>query len=530
MSIVPNLFVLGGVALIAYWWANQGLFSAILHLLCVIVAGAIALAFWEPLMYKFLLRGNGFDNYAWGLSLILIFLVALMVLRVLMDKAIPANTRLPHWVNLAFGAPVGAASGILTMGIFIIAVGTLQTAKEPFGYSPWARSSRTAKIERTGNLLWIPVDKLTSEFYSLLSVTSLSTSTPLRHVNPNLWAQVSLMRDSFSKGKGMISLMPDAANITRAFYCPEQSTYAIQVHFKNEARDFGSQLTLSRAQIRLIGEAKGVSKPAVVHPDSWIQPNGGYFKFDDVSHYLTSQSGQQSLDVTIFFPAGTMPRVKYIQIRNTRYFISRIEEIDEGRLSDLKGGIELSSGAANPEPTITTGGSITSAMILSDNPRPIRAGKNMTLGTLELLDDRFFKGEHTFKGRMSRPPKELTIHGLYQPPGTRILQLEISRGGVADIYGPIVAQAGENAELMLVDAKNRTYWPMGYIFRTSDGTKLKLAPLKFLKTADDLPILSSSGTQTLKLLFIITENVTITRFQFGNVTVGSCNLLIVPDN
>ena len=56
MIILLNLFIVGGVLLIGYWWANQGVFSALLHLLCVIAAGVIALAFWEPLMYKVLLR------------------------------------------------------------------------------------------------------------------------------------------------------------------------------------------------------------------------------------------------------------------------------------------------------------------------------------------------------------------------------------------------------------------------------------------------------------------------------------------
>ena len=111
MITVFNLVILGLVVLIGYWWANQGVFSGILHLLCVIVAGAIAFAFWEPLTVGLLLRGNAFDNYAWGVSLVGLFVAVLLPLRLATNKLIPANVDLPHWANLSFGFPVGAGSG-----------------------------------------------------------------------------------------------------------------------------------------------------------------------------------------------------------------------------------------------------------------------------------------------------------------------------------------------------------------------------------------------------------------------------------
>ena len=44
LSVVVSLIVL----LIAYWWASQGLFDAFIHFVCVVIAGALAFAFWEP--------------------------------------------------------------------------------------------------------------------------------------------------------------------------------------------------------------------------------------------------------------------------------------------------------------------------------------------------------------------------------------------------------------------------------------------------------------------------------------------------
>lgn len=83
LSIVISLLVL----LIAYWWANQGLFDAFIQLICVVIAGALAFALWEPITIGFLLSGGGFDSYAWGVSLGFLFLGLLFLLRFVADFA-----------------------------------------------------------------------------------------------------------------------------------------------------------------------------------------------------------------------------------------------------------------------------------------------------------------------------------------------------------------------------------------------------------------------------------------------------------
>jgi hypothetical protein len=526
MFALINLFVVLGVILIGYWWANQGLFSAILHLFCVIGAGVIALAFWDPLTYM-VLRGDGVDNYAWGLILIILFLVSLVLLRLTMDKIVRANVKLPTWANLTFGFPVGAMAGVLTIGMFVIGAGFIQSVKDPFGYSPVHRSARTGRIEAEGRKLWLPVDKLTSEFFSLLSVTSLQTSTPLRQYQPELWQQASLVRDTYNKGRSQLSMMPKAAKILKVSYCPDTDEYAIEVSFDAKARDFGSMLSLSRAQIRLIGPARGIDEPDVIFPDSWTQ-SAGYFQFDDVSHYITSESGQQSSEATIFFKGGNIgDSARFLQIRNTRYRINRIQQVAPNGIQRLKGQVSAATPAAPP--TASLGNTIDSVLLLSATPRPIRAGKNMGIGSLELLENKFYRGEHTFPAKTPRVSTKLLIDGLYELPGTRIVQLTVERNGPADLYGNTLEQAGDNAEIMMIDNQNRSYWPMGYIHLQGENVKMYLAPTEYIKTMAELPVLPSSGAHTLKLLFVITENATVTSLRVGDVTIGNCNLTVVPD-
>ncbi len=71
--------------------ARQGMLSAFLHMICVIAAGAIAFALWEPVGYALLDSTGSFGAYVMGSSLVLIFLVALVILRLAMDKLVPEN-------------------------------------------------------------------------------------------------------------------------------------------------------------------------------------------------------------------------------------------------------------------------------------------------------------------------------------------------------------------------------------------------------------------------------------------------------
>ena len=98
MTFTFNVIIIGIVLLIGYWWANQGLLSSLLHLTCVIVAGAITIAVWEPITLA-ILSGGWFDNYAWGAIFLACFAVFLGLARSISDQAVKANIFLPPWLK-----------------------------------------------------------------------------------------------------------------------------------------------------------------------------------------------------------------------------------------------------------------------------------------------------------------------------------------------------------------------------------------------------------------------------------------------
>jgi hypothetical protein len=77
-----DVIVIVMVIVIAYIWSARGFLSAFLHLLCVIAAGAIAFAVWEPMALWILGQQGGQDGYAlnlsWGVALGAPFVIALL--------------------------------------------------------------------------------------------------------------------------------------------------------------------------------------------------------------------------------------------------------------------------------------------------------------------------------------------------------------------------------------------------------------------------------------------------------------------
>lgn len=532
MIYALNIVLIAMVAMIAYWWANQGLFSAIIHLLCVIVAGAIALAFWEPLTVGLLLRGNAFDNYAWGVSLVGLFVAVLLLLRLATNKLIPANVDLPHWANLSFGFPVGAASGVLTIGMLIIGMGFIQSEREILGHVGSGRTARAGEVGEVGSRMWLPFHKWTDEFYSRLSVGSLSTARPLRHYYPNLSDQaVSLIRDSYGGGRGQVSLLPSAASVDAVYVCPNLGRCAVKVRFSRGARDFGEQLTISAAQLRLIAWPQGKEKPYVSFPVSWTQEikGGGLgtFLFDDRSHYITSVPGREAADVLIVFPFPAELEPRFIQIKGTRYDLPQAQELMRQECEAVVSGMGETSLTVGPLPDFAGARPIDDADIsLSSSIRPVTVSSNQLPGTMKESNKYLVSGDALFKTGRARVSRALRIKGIDEPLGTRIVQLNVSRGRSADIFGPLRDRAGAEARPVLIDSQGHQYSPIGFIHVNPEGVRIFLDPTRGIASADDLPHLPTTGDQELRLVFRVTDNVTIVGFRLGDVPVGTCNLIV----
>lgn len=545
MLVAFNLILLALVLLIAYWWANQGIFSGLLHLICVIVSGAIALAFWEPLTLVFL-KVKGFENFAWAVSLILLFVIPLAILRLATNKLVPSNVDLPHWANLTFGFPIGLCSGILSMGILLIGTGFVQGHLDIMGYKGYARDRDNAKnITHVGSSLWIPVHEWTYEFYSLLSVTSLSTNQPLRQYYPDVhkvaWSQY---RDTFREGRGQVSITPNAATIEAVNLARDSlNRCMVVVKFNSRAMDYGEQLTISSSQVRLVSKvskANRTAKPHVAHPARWNQAIRGSrrstFLFDDITNYATSVEGTESTIIAFDFEWPVASDPLFIQIKGIRFTLPRVQLISEQDYEPLLGS---SAQAARTTTTAVvsksgTGRLVTdSDIIVTVSIRPLMISRNMLPGEINITKDNYLtEGFAEFPRRAATmPARALRIKGIYEPEHTKIIQVHVKRGGQADIFGPVRQQAGNNATPVLVDSNQTTYSPIGYIYDRGEIVDVKLFPTnRELGELNRLPQLSSAGGLTLRLIYRVSEGVQIVSFRLGDVTVATCNVQAVKRN
>ena len=533
MSIIFNLLIIGLVLLIAYWWANEGLFSSFLHLICVITAGTIALAVWEPITMA-MLGGGGFDNYAWGVVLVGVFSFTLFIFRLIADKIVSANIQFPAWANYSIGGLLGAGSGVLSVGICLIGAGFVQSSNEMLSYRGIGRDENNrAMIGPVGDPIWLNVSQLTSKFYCLLSIGTFHpdiSGTPLQHYNPNLDELSTLVRDSYDGGKGQLSLAPIAATVTKVAKS-DDGLVIIQVTFNAKANDYGGQLILASSQVRLIGEATGTGKPDIFYPFAWKQEVKDFgealFKFDDISHYATSVPGRQESGIKFAFDTKD-PSIKprFIQIRGTRFVVPQDSTIFISALAASQyRGHKLTDDEilADRDPL---GKDIQHLVDVTAKIRGLRISTNGIPGTIEYDEDNLFvEGTLTTKWSQTGVSPALTIKGIQADIGTVIVQLDISPGSNAAIEDllPVVPR---DAAVVLIDTKGHKYVPIGYIIGDDKRMQLSLTPSTPIHTISDLPIhiLTSSNKKSMKLLFQVTEGQWLKEFRVGDLTIGTCDI------
>jgi len=546
MSAISNLIVAALVLLIAYWWANQGVFSSILHFVCVACAGAMALALWEPVTVGFLLSGGGFDDYAWGLSLGGMFVLFLFLFRLASDKLAPSNIEFPQWANYVVGGAFGLMSGMLTMGITLISAGFIQSTTELGGFIGYARDQSASGAPTRIQSMWLPAASFTDAFYSTLSRGALSPmrQTALAMYYPGL-ADIALSahRDSYGDGSGKTSISPGALTIGQLAFDPtyrnpdgSQGAFAVPVSVEASGFDGGEQFTLSSAQVRLISDG---SSPRTVHPSQWIQPNDAgvrsTYAFDDLTNYASSVPGQQSVELTLIFPASTLGdrTPKFMQLKGLRFSLPQAQQLAAAFRPD--GGVASGPDAASRvlETVQASDAPLVPGLVeLKNSIMPAQLSANQVSGMNYLENNQgnwLTGGRGEFpKGGAGSISRSNRIRGFYFDKGTQIVMLDVSRGQnlAVDVYdSPIAMNRG--LPLSLVDSQGNQYRPVGYVWEKTDKVELFYDSTRLLASIGQLPALPSAGTHTLKLVFKVPEGCTIVAAKVGDTIVAKTNVIAV---
>jgi hypothetical protein len=546
--MILNVLVIGFVGLIAYWWANQGTFSAIIHCTCVIVAAALAFAVWEPLAIR-ILAMPGLEVWAWGIALLVPFAIFLLILRIAADKLVPDNLNFPQVVNYVVGGAFGLLAAIVTVGMIVLGAGFTQSDVRLIDFRGTVRTT-TAKgqPDYAGSPnLWIPVHSITAELMATLSGGAFwpEFGKPIREVRPKLAAAaVSLHRDSMQDGLARTTAPPASVSVAGLRYSPDyenvdrsRGAYLLELSIGSGANDSGGILTVSSSQVMLVGKGSGAKEPPVAHPIQFSQPNQSgsrsLFAFDDVLNYCSNVPGQQESKMMFVFPAtpfgppeaGNGPR--FVLFKNNRYELPAPTGQPLGgmeMLASLRGSTTGAGAGPLVDPTAKT---IRSSDITNDaGIKPAVCSIN-ELTTMEQVDQLLTEGVQEFVKGGALASKANRINGIFAREGTGIVRLDISRRNSSiDLWNDRTKtreEAGDSAPLYIVDSLGNQYTPIGYIWVKPDAVEIRLDPKRGIPTIGDFPNQPSSGAHELLAIFNPTAGAKIVSIRLGDKIVANAD-------
>lgn len=356
--MMMNLMVIIGVLVIGYTWVTRGFLSAFLNLICVVIAGAIAFAVWEPASMALIkaspARGmlSFLQSVAWGLGLAGPFIVALAILRIAVDKAVGKNAQCDDAVEWVGGGICGLGAGIITTGILVLSIGLIRAKPDFMGYE---RIAYTTEANGRGSLvrsakLWVPVDTMTAGLYTFLSENALRTGEPLAKWYPDFEDVGPTLRHTYD-GKSRMTLKPEDFAISgryqigkpdgrlagdimadfiednpqkvldpRGELLSDGRLEGFMVEFKPGAREKHGQVVIGPGQLRLLCENAQTGQTKVVHPAAVstqaeaASKAYGRFQFNSNNFYVaTAGAGLPVMGFEFPVPAGYDPIAIYVK-------------------------------------------------------------------------------------------------------------------------------------------------------------------------------------------------------------------------
>ncbi|MBX3358037.1 MAG: CvpA family protein [Phycisphaeraceae bacterium] len=573
MSAAVILVTLG----IAYIWASRGFFSALVHLVCTVIAGAVAFGVWEPLAVLWL--GNTTDasyiGLAWGVCLALPFAIVLSLLRLGIDRLLPANTDLDSVSNLVGGGVCGLVSGTITAGIMVISISYLWLPSEFMGYRPIAFDGKGSP-RRESSLIY-PADRITGAIYSWLSDGAFSTSTPLAAWRPGVVDSGAMMRMSFNDGGARHTLTPSAFVVVGRYqvegptgkellsdtFAPDLTQTALDldgtpiqggliegfvVNFRAAARDKGGSTIVGNAQIQLVCRDSSDTESITLTPISMISqaegssPDLGRWRFDSGGSGTFIRSAGAGADTPMAFeflvPRGYTPLALYVKgVREdvSEMVVSQKYTSIEARDGAIRTGNIIAGAALGPTGELDSSQALSVSLNLASPDNDVVLGarfpgrfvldKGNLMGVeiddsnrVTNADNKFLPNDLNNNYSLGRA---LRVVEYSTSEDTKILQVRVDQNSRLGMLSPAAASADLTQPPLLFDTNGTRYAAVGYFYDDNQEVHIRYMPGQPIRAASELPSLSKSRPdQHLILLFRVSDGVSIDKFTIGNKVVG----------
>ncbi len=563
-----SLFLFFIMIAIMFFQKIHGMFSALIMAVICVLSATVALGAHEQLAQSVLTDVIG--DYAYPVSFVGIFGLAVLGLRVLLDMIVARNTLLPGYVDKPGSMVFGIVTGLITAGVMGIGIQMIPFGPTILGFQ------RFDEEDQPHHTLWLNPDAFTLRLCGYLSDYALSGDAQWTEVHPDFLTELHWLRNTISAGS-RISVGPQSVNVVGDLKKIERL-----YEFKRSARSSGTdtfeeidgppsgkvwlivgvkvgaggadsdgRYRYSRTQVRLVGETKdGMT-------EQYTLKAVGPFE----TRYLLAASeplwGNSSglFDFVFEVPTDFAPRFVAFKRAGRAQTPSLPTE-------GLGGLVSITASASSSPPASTASadaeppgnqrrGSTTPVRPLKkgsyfgDNmPMEIRRyagttfeskGSALTRGQLALLVDE--QEEQQGRGGRNQDPERTTLDSFDVPSGLYLLQLNVEALHASSVLGGALNIARRVLQqYRVIDTDGRDYWPVGLIAECDSGGAREMEIQYFPEEAEFQRALRSftrikykelTGDYRFVLLFFVPEGVTLEKFDAGRKTVDISDLNLV---
>jgi hypothetical protein len=310
--MIMNALAIGIILISGYMWLLRGFFSAFIHLMCTVTAGAIAFGVFEPLGLL-ILKNAGERGFfaelqlasAWAIALAVPYILSYAIFRGALDGFLRRNVFLNQTMNYIGGGICGALAGVVISGVTVMSIGFLRLPADMGMFDYRAVEITPSGSVQRGTALWVPTDRLTSWLYGHASRNVYYTDDNLATFYPALYASVGASRYAAVSGENRArnNMKPGAFSIVGSYIVdppasvtgkarldeltkdrwtapqtnvsrfdgekadPASKLYAYVVNFGTAAREKNGQVVVGNAQIYLLAQ-DAVGDTTLVFPNA----------------------------------------------------------------------------------------------------------------------------------------------------------------------------------------------------------------------------------------------------------------------
>jgi hypothetical protein len=580
--MILSLIVIVFWGLLAFVWASRGFYSALLGMICTVLAGAIAFGLWEVVGTKILGASPQAGTFAWlegaawALGLALPFIVSLALFRAVTDAVLRANVTVSTTVNYIGGGICGVVTSTIVMGILVLSVGQQRFGQDLFGFKPL--TFQAGNVVRDGGLI-LPVDRITAGMYSHFSKTSLRTRESLAKWHPDFELVGPAMRMTF-EGSNRTTARPEQVSLAGRFTAratkledllsdsqnpgrqnvqgldgqPFPSDSRIEgfvLNVTSGAAEKNGKVTVGNAQVRLVASNGRTSRSlfpiAMASQADATTPGFGRWRFDSNDTFIASVGGgsQAVMSFEFVVPNGFEPLALYFKGSRVAF--------DPNQKPTVTASSAGMRDAIQAAPVASVGGGGGASINVSDlkldkarkvetqqegqAPTGIRIGGMLPFtiqeglhAPLELTDDRrVVQGEVTFAAKdvdpMQSVDKALRIDSFVLESDTTIVQVEAAGDSTFSFLNPTIATLEKrDVPIALIDDRGQVYQPVGFVYRDDIRATVRYTPGQPIATLSQIDatasISRSKPTQRLTLLFRVTKGAKIQYYVAGQTVIA----------